>query len=169
MINGYEVLKEKYPDFDEEQRTPNGIDLRLGKVYTLDNQKEQYGLYKDEKVIPEYNEITPIKDDKGRLVWEFLSYKPYILEIDKPIKIDSDCAQLYTSRSTLLRCGTSLHTAVGDAGFYGKLSFLFVNFNIPLFVMEKGVRFAQLIDHPLYGATIVYDGDYQEEGDDVNV
>lgn len=163
MINGYEVLLEKYPDFKENQRTPNGIDLKLGAVYKMDGVG---GLGIAAKEIPEYTEIEPQNvfiNDQYALGWILKSRVPYILEVEDTIKISPDAIQTYYPRSTLLRCGCTLHTAVGDAGYNGKLSFLFVNYNSSYFILEKGVRFAQLVDHQLIGATKEYDGDYQND------
>jgi len=177
MINGNEILKKKYPDFDDESRTPNGIDLRLGKVYVLDdaiepypNNFSSYGLYKEdlfdgtpEKDLPKQKEIRPKFMDCYHIEgWSLIPNKVYILEVEDTIKIDNDSIQLYKPRSTLLRAGLSLSTAVGDAGFNGKLSFMCINHGHLPFFLEKGVRFVQLIDFELNGNSITYDGDYQE-------
>ena len=166
MINGYEVLKDKYLDFDDEQRQPNGIDLRLGNVYSFKNNHRVYGITNSGKNIPPHVKIDPedIPVHGGFIQgWALQPHKPYILEVENQIKIDDDCAQMYYPRSTLLRCACTLHTAVGDAGYTGKLAFLFINHSDNLFIMEKGVRFAQLVDHQVLNAGIQYDGDYQDD------
>lgn len=164
MINGYDILKKMYPDFDEESRTPNGLDLRLGKVYEISNEAPSYGIYDDEKFIPEHIEL-PVEDlpRLGKKGWKLLPFRPYILEINRQVEIFDDSMQLYNPRSTLLRCGTAIMTAVGDAGYNGKLAFLFVNFSTRPFILEKGVRFSQLVDFDVKGSSISYDGDFQEE------
>ena len=35
MINGEEILKARYPDLNEDQYQPAGIDLTLGNLYGL--------------------------------------------------------------------------------------------------------------------------------------
>lgn len=165
MINGCEVLMDKYPDFDESQRTPNGIDLKLGAVYIIDRDSV-CGLAIEGKQLPLYEEIEPqpiFVNDMYGLGWILKKSTPYILEVENEIKISPDAMQTYYPRSTLLRCGCTLHTAVGDAGYNGKLSFLFINHACPQFIIEKGARFAQLVDHQLVGATKEYDGDYQND------
>ena len=163
MINGYEILKKRYPDVDEESRTPNGIDLRLGRVFELSDDDQVYGIYEDKKMIPDHCEIFPEKIGRGKEGWILIPQRPYILEVADPIKIDENSAQLYRPRSTLLRSGVNLCTAVGDAGYNGKLAFLCINHSSRPFKMEKGVRFAQLIDFEVVGATIKYDGDFQND------
>lgn len=178
MINGNKILNKKYPNFDESCRTPNGIDLRLGKVYELNDAIESspnwfagYGLfnnkieqYVEEKELPERVEIRPKFLDCCHIEgWSLLPNKVYILEVDEPIKISDDSAQLYKPRSSLLRAGVVLHTAVGDAGYNGHLQFLCINHSHLPFFLEKGVRFAQLVDFEVKGVDIGYDGDYQEK------
>lgn len=178
MINGDNILREKYPDFDESARTPNGIDLTLGKVYELDDAIEQhdqwyagYGLFKKDlpsgipaKNLPQRKEVRPKFMDCDHIEgWSLIPNKVYILEVENPIKISNDCAQLYRPRSTLLRAGVALYTATGDSGYYGHLSFMCINHGHLPFFLEKGVRFAQLIDFEVKDNSLQYDGDYQEE------
>lgn len=174
MINGDKILREKYPDFDEACRTPNGLDLRLGKVYELSEDLLHYGIMENRKDIPDHMQIIPevsgyryLKEDGTYATdvagWFLQPGRPYILEVDRKIKISEDCAQLYRPRSTLLRSGVALYTAVGDAGYNGHLAFLCINHSSRPFFMECGVRFAQLIDFKVDGCTLSYDGDFQEK------
>ncbi len=174
MINGDKILRERYPDFDEKSRTPNGLDLPLGKVFELSDEYLRYGLMKNRKDIPDHIEILPepigmrYKDDDGNYVdnpigWDLHPNRPYILQIEGQIKINDKSAQLYLPRSTLLRCGLALHTAVGDSGYNGHLAFLCTNYHTRPFFIEKGVNFAQLLDFEVKGNTLVYDGDFQEQ------
>lgn len=166
MINGYSILKEKYNEFDEEQRQPNGIDLRLGAVYEIVDNGYVYGLLKDNKNVPPHIPvpIEEIPTHEGYIKgWGLQPETLYILEVENDIKISDNCAQTYYPRSTLLRSGCTLHTAVGDAGYNGKLAFLFINHLKGPFVLEKGVRFAQLLDYQVEGVNQGYDGDYQND------
>ena len=50
MINGEGNLRRQYPDLDEKQYQPAGIDLTLGKVSEFQyNQGTTYGLLKNAK------------------------------------------------------------------------------------------------------------------------
>ena len=174
MINGDLILRKKYKDFDEDSRTPNGLDLRLGKVYELSEELLAYGIYEDKKIIPTHFEVLPEEINATRLNeetgntenivgWYLQPNRPYIMEVDRQIKISDDSAQLYRARSTLLRCGVALYTATGDSSYNGHLSFLCINHSSRPFFMEKGVRFAQLIDFEVKDNSLKYDGDYQEK------
>ena len=88
---------------------------------------------------------------------------PYIATTKEKIKISKDAGQFYFPRSSLLRAGIDIRTAVGDAGFFNNLSFLLINHTDEPFVLEKGVRFAQLVDIQAEGVGHEYDGDYTEK------
>ena len=167
MINGYDKLKQMYPEFDEESRTPNGIDLQLGKVYEITNKENKIcGLIHGEKHNAEHIEIPPTIINGIIDVWELKPHHSYIMEVDRQIQIGENNVQLYFPRSTLLRNNIDLRTAVGDAGYFGKLSFLCINHNDYPFYITKGERFAQLVDFELKDNSILYNGDYQENPDE---
>lgn len=162
MINGVKFLKHLYTNFDEKCYQPNGIDARLGQVFALTfNKDKQYGISEDCKVLPEHIPIEPDVYPLG-IGWELRPHTAYILQVDRPIHIQKDSAQFYLPRSSMLRMGLNIATALGDSDFNGHLSFLGINeTDFPLF-LEKGVRFAQIIDFEVKGAGL-YDGDYQED------
>ena len=54
MINGEEVLREKYAGLDDKQYQPAGVDLRLGKVMILDESEEVYGISGNVKQLPDH-------------------------------------------------------------------------------------------------------------------
>ena len=162
MINGIKFLKQLYTNFDEKCYQPNGIDARLGQVYELGFDDETfYGISEDCKVLPEHRPIEPDVYPLG-IGWLLEPHKSYILQVDRPIHINEDSAQFYLPRSSMLRMGLNIVTALGDSDFNGHLSFLGINeTDSPLF-LEKGVRFAQIIDFEVRGAGL-YNGAYQEK------
>jgi dUTP pyrophosphatase len=54
-------------------------------------------------------------------------------------------------RSSLLRCGVSLHTAVWDAGYRGRSQALLVVFNELGYRVQRGARLMQLVFFRLAG------------------
>lgn len=161
MINGIDYLRKMYPSVSESQLQPGGLDLKVGKIYSLTDNSEPCGLFKDKKVLPIQKEILPLKKS-NREGWVIEPKEPYIIEIDSPIHIKNANTQLYFPRSSLIRSGVHIYSCVGDAGYSGKLSFLMINHSPRSFFLEKGARFAQLLDFQTAGADL-YDGDYQED------
>ena len=165
MINGEIFLRKQYPNLDEEQYQPAGIDLKLGKIEVFKADKNFYGIIDGNKIIPDYEELKMnALSVNGELknVYSLRPNIPYIATTKEKIKIDKNSLQFYKPRSTLLRCGANVMTAVGDSGFNGHLSFLVVNFLPMDFVITKGERFAQLVDMRVEGTLNEYDGDYNE-------
>ena len=118
-----------------------------------------------EKRLPSLKDAKSIKMRFGDELRETFYLEPkgrYIAITAEKIEIDDASAQLYRPRSSLLRAGVSVHTAVGDPAFNGHLSYLVVNHNEFPFLLEKGVRFVQLIDFQCDGVIKAYDGDYNE-------
>ena len=166
MITGHKTLKELYPRLDEKQYQPAGIDLTLNKVAELKhNDGTMYGLLKDAKVLPQQEELKTSNIQVGGMfksVFCLHPNVPYIGTTTEKIKISKNAGQFYLPRSSLLRAGIDVRTAFGDPGFYGHLSFLLINHTDELFVIEKGARFAQLVDMSANNVESEYDGDYSE-------
>lgn len=165
MINGEQILRKKYPDLDENQYQPAGIDLKLGKIETFKTDKKYYGIIDDMKILPERTELVKNAlsvNGQLRNVYTLRPMVPYMATVENKIKISEDALQNYKPRSSLLRCGTPVFTAIGDPGFNGHLSFLVVNFLPVDVVLTKGARFAQLEDIKVEGVMNGYDGDYNE-------
>lgn len=162
MIHGNKFLANKYSDMPDENIQPSGIDLNLGAVYSLRHDiNEMYCLTKDSKTLPQHTHVAP-KHIGNKLMWELEPHKPYILEVQQQIDIQ-DSAQIYFPRSTLLRAGIDVMTALGDKGYKGTLSFLAINHTNMPFYLEEGVRFAQLIDCQVTDSSASYDGSYQND------
>ena len=164
MINGIEYLKRKYPNFDEYCYQPNGLDLQVGKVYEINGKGLICGLINGKKKNAEHIEIPAQKypETENTNAWELKPHKPYIFEVDRSIQIGENNAQLYFPRSTLLRNGVDVITAVGDVGYKGHLSFMVINHNDFPYYITKGERFAQLVDFQVTETSTSYEGDYQE-------
>ena len=167
MINGEANLRRQYPDLDEKQYQPAGIDLTLDKVSILKhNNGTTYGLLQDVKVLPEQEELEIDAVQVGGMlksVYTLTPHIPYIATTKEKIKINENSGQFYLPRSSLLRAGIDVRTAFGDSGFFGKLNFLLINHTDEDFVIEKNTRFVQLIDMQVKGVINEYNGDYQEK------
>lgn len=169
MINGEVLLRAEYPNLDENQYQPAGIDLTLDKISKLvHNEGTTYGLLKNAKILPKHEELEPKSIMASGMIVEAFTLEPgesYIATTKEKIKITEDSGQLYLPRSSCLRAGIDICTAFGDPSFNGHLSFLIINHTKYPFILEKGVRFAQLIDIEARGVKNKYDGDYNESTD----
>lgn len=149
-------LRKIYSDFDDEQFTPNGVDLRLGKVYLPENiSRGVFGITKGEKLIPQLIEIPPL--DGAYILNPGRKYFINCGHIDIP----KDCVQFYYLRSTLMRAGLELYSSVGDAGYSGDLIFAVKVDGVASIVIEQNERVVQAVTHKLTSGTKGYDGDYQ--------
>ncbi len=150
---GEEELSKIFPDF-KELIQPSGIDLRLDKVFI---QKSAGSLIDNHKNLPRLEKLEP----------PTYTLKPktaYSVTVEPKIKIPKGYTMLYLPRSTLNRSFISIHTAVGDPGFYGTLQFLLYNYGDFDYTIKKGERIAQAVTFPATGSG-EYNGSYQEKKD----
>lgn len=166
MITGRKTLKQIYPNLDDEQYQPAGIDLTLGDLASFKhNDGTIYGLLNNAKVLPDQVKCQTSNIQVGGMLKTVYRLKPhtaYVATTNEKIKISKYAGQFYLPRSSLLRAGIDVRTAFGDPGFEGHLSFLIINHTDELFVLEKGVRFAQLVDISANNVDEEYTGDYNE-------
>lgn len=164
MINGIDYLKKMYPNRDDKDYQPSGLDLRVGKVFVFDDDS-MAALYDGQKKLPSQVEL-PLMDlpEYGYYDgWVLEPQRPYMLQVQEQIQIGDSNAQFYLPRSSLLRAGVNVYTALGDLGYNGHLSFLVINHRRGPFFIQQGERFAQLVDFEVRGGSESYDGDYQED------
>ena len=150
---GEKELNLLFPDFKKLVQ-PAGIDLRVDKVY---KQVGPGSLVDDDKTLPELEELEPP-------LFNLQANTAYIVAVDRKIKIPKGYSMLYLPRSTLLRSFITIHTALGDPGFYGTLQFLLVNQGEFDYTLKMGERIAQGVVFKVEGSG-EYNGSYQEEED----
>ncbi len=151
MLGQDELLK-LFPQYKDTIQ-PSGIDLKLDKIY---KQVGNGSLIDNQKNLPEIEEIELVDD-----VYTLQPKTAYSVTIEGKIEIPVGYTMLYLPRSTLLRSFISVHTAVGDPGFYGTLQFMIVNNGEYEYKIKKGERIAQAVVFPVKGSG-EYDGSYQE-------
>ncbi len=79
------------------------------------------------------------------------------------VHLPKNIMALARPRSSLLRCGVTVGTAVWDAGYSGRSQSLLVVYNPKGFHLQKDARVLQLIFFPLTQETEGYHGVYQGE------
>ncbi|MFC1915625.1 deoxyuridine 5'-triphosphate nucleotidohydrolase [Chloroflexota bacterium] len=149
-------LLEDWVDLDQ-QLQPNGVDLTLrevallqsaGKIAVMDSQR--------------------LVSDLAPLVFDglgFIDLMPgaYVITFNEIVHLPKNIMALATPRSSLLRCGVMVNTAVWDAGYSGRSQSLMVVYNPHGFRLQRNARVAQLVFLRLTQETKGYQGNYQGE------
>jgi dUTP pyrophosphatase len=156
------LLKKKPPLIEgyinlEEQAQPNGIDLTLREVALL----QSAGRIATEDSQRQVSDLAPLVFDG----LDFIDLVPgaYIITYNEIVHLPKDIMALARPRSSLLRCGVTVGTAVWDAGYSGRSQSLMVVYNPQGFRLQKNARIAQLIFLRLSQKTEGYQGAYQGE------
>ena len=149
-------LVEGWIDLDEQVQA-NGFDLTLREValpqsagkITVDNS--QRGV----------SDLSPLVfDGMGSIE---LVPGTYIITYNEVVHLPKDIMALGRPRSSLLRCGVTVGTAVWDAGYSGRSQSLLVVYNPRGFRVQRNARIIQLVFFTLTGESEGYSGVYQGE------
>ena len=149
LIEGYINL--------EEQMQPNGIDLTLREVF-LPQSSGKIAVSDSQRQV---SDLAPLVfDGLG-----FIDLMPgaYIITYNEIVHLPKNLMALARPRSSLLRCGVAVNTAVWDAGYSGRSQSLMVVYNPQGFRLQRNARIVQLIFLRLTEETEGYQGAYQGE------
>jgi len=141
----------------EEQLQPNGFDLTLRDVAML----QTAGTIPVDNRQRQVSALAP-------LVFDGLGYidlipGPYLITYNEVVHLPKNVMALAAHRSSLLRCGVTVGTAVWDAGYEGRSQSLLVVHNPLGFRLQKNARIIQLVFFQLSEETEGYKGKYQGE------
>ncbi len=157
-----EKLIEGYIDLDT-QLTPHGFDLTVCRVGTLSGQGS-LDFSNKQRQLPESSPLAPLKDDPADAYgWWMLKPGVYKLESNETCRFPNDLIGIARSRSSLLRMGACVHTAVWDAGFCGQSEFLLTVHNPAGLRLKENARVAQLIFLKAQKVSQGYQGIYQHD------
>ncbi|MFN3973939.1 MAG: deoxyuridine 5'-triphosphate nucleotidohydrolase [Dehalococcoidia bacterium] len=141
----------------EAQLQPHGFDLTLREVAAF-RGAGLVGAGQERELAPTAS--MPF-DDTGALT---LGPGAYLITFNEVVHLPLDLVALAFPRSTLLRCGVSVHNAVWDAGYHGRSQALLVVFNPGGFRVVRNARLVQMVflrlGHPVAQG---YQGRYQGE------
>jgi dUTP pyrophosphatase len=149
LIEGYINL--------EEQVQPNGVDLTLRELALL--QSSGKIAVKDSQRL--VSALAPLVFNE--LGFIDLTAGAYIITYNEIIHLPKNIMALATPRSSLLRCGVTVNTAVWDAGYSGRSQSLMVVYNPQGFRVQRNARILQLVFLRLTQETEGYQGAYQGE------
>jgi dUTP pyrophosphatase len=123
----------------QQQVQPNGIDLTVKEV-ALFSSSGSLGLSNEGRVL---SDAAPLVfDGLGRLD---LLPGCYLITFNEVVNIPKNIMALATPRSSLLRCGVSVHNAVWDAGYSGRSQALMVVYNQQGFRLYEGAQIIQMV------------------------
>jgi dUTP pyrophosphatase len=149
-------LIEGYIDL-ETQLQPNGFDLTLREI-ALPKTPGQIATNNDHRLISELDQLVFDGLDFINLISGI-----YIITYNEIVHLPNNVMALARPRSSLLRCGVTVDTAVWDAGYSGRSQSLMVVYHPQGFRLQRNARVAQLVFFHLSGETEGYQGTYQDE------
>ncbi|MFC1873858.1 deoxyuridine 5'-triphosphate nucleotidohydrolase [Chloroflexota bacterium] len=141
----------------EAQLQPNGFDITLREVAMLQTPGKI--------TVANSQRLT---SDLAPLVFDglgFIDLVPgaYTITYNEIVHLPNNIMALARPRSSLLRCGVTVDTAVWDAGYSGRSQSLMVVYHPHGFRLQRNARVVQLIFFRLTQATEGYQGIYQRE------
>ena len=157
LVNNKPPLVEQMIDSDI-QIQPNGIELTLHRIELHENSGA-IAFDNSERKLPQTKNLD--FDSEG---WLHLPKGSYKIMFNEIVNIPKNIAAIAKPRSSLLRCGVTVETAVWDAGYSGRSESLLVVYNENGFTIKKNARVLQLLFFRL-GEEVGegYSGIYQNE------
>ena len=152
LIEGYINL--------EEQVQPNGVDLTVREVALLQSPGK-IAVENSQRLV---SDLAPLVFDG--LDFIDLMAGAYIITYNEIVHLPKNITALATPRSSLLRCGVTVNTAVWDAGYSGRSQSLMIVYNPQGLRLQRNARIVQLIFLELTQETEGYHGAYQGENID---
>ncbi|WP_321430147.1 deoxyuridine 5'-triphosphate nucleotidohydrolase [uncultured Methanolobus sp.] len=157
LINSETSLVENMID-TETQLQPNSVELTLKGIETYISSGA-VDFNNSEREIPS---TEPVEFDGNE--WAYLKPGVYKITFNEIVNIPLDRAAIARPRSTLLRCGANIGTAVWDSGYRGRSESMLVVYNPHGFRLKRNARVMQLMFFDLHSKLEEgYCGQYQHE------
>ncbi len=158
----YRLLEQQPPLIEghidlEEQVQPNGFDITLREIAMLQSPGK-IAVANSQRLV---SDLAPLAfDGLG-----FIELMPgaYLITFNEIVHLPNNVMALARPRSSLLRCGVTVHNAVWDAGYSGRSQALMVVYNPQGFRIQRNARVVQLVFLQLTQETEGYQGAYQGE------
>ena len=145
------------------QLQPNGVDFTVWKIFGFANTAGKIAFDNSERELPETSEIKFNENN-----WIYLPKGYYKIILNEKLNIPKDVMAIGAPRSSLLRVGVSVETAIWDAGYSGRSECLLIVFNEAGFYIKKNARVVQLVFIKISRITRSgksYNGQYNFEND----
>lgn len=141
-----------------DQLQPNGFDVTLREVARLASPGGM-GAGSGQRDLSEVEALAFGPGD-----WLQLDPGPYLVTFNEVVHLPLDIMALGRTRSSLLRSGVSIHTAVWDSGYQGRSQALLVVHHPMSYRVQRGAKLMQLIFFRLDGPVSQgYQGRFQGE------
>lgn len=142
----------------QQQVQPNGIDLTLKEIALL-SSPGSLGPSNESRALSHASPL--IFDGLDRID---LLPGCYLVTYNEVVNLPRNIMALAMPRSSLLRCGVSIHNAVWDAGYSGRSQSLMVVYNPQGFRLYRNARIVQMVFFFLsHEVTQGYHGMFQGE------
>jgi dUTP pyrophosphatase len=156
LIHREPPLIEAYIDL-ESQVQPNGFDLTVRDIALLQTPG-QIAESNDRRIV---SDLAPLVFDGTG----FINLVPgiYSITYNEIVHLPNNLMALARPRSSLLRCGVTVGTAVWDTGYNGRSQSLLIVYHPQGFRLQRNARVIQLVFMKVTGETEGYSGTYQQE------
>lgn len=139
-----------------QQVQQSGIDFTLQQIEKF-KTSGQLDFDNSERKLPDMEPVTP---QNG---WFILSQGVYKVKFNEVVHLPTTIMGIARPRSTLLRCGATMNTALWDPGYEGRSESLLTVMNPHGIKLKQNAKVMQMIFLPLSEATEAYRGKYHGE------
>lgn len=153
-VDKYYVTGTQLYPIEDIQVQPNGVDLRVDKIYQISGHAH---LGEDSKM--NYSDMQKSEAFNKEGFYELKPHLQYMVDFHETVSVpEGYCAIIYP-RSSLLRVGSFITSALWDTGFQGQLGASIRTLN-PISI-AAGARLAQIVFNKAAFNGHRYDGRYQ--------
>ena len=157
LIEGTPPLLEHFLSL-EAQLQPNGFDMTVREVARLTTP----GAVGAEDASRVLSDTQPMEFDSDG--WLQLEPGPFLVTFNEVVNLPLNVMALGRPRSSLLRSGAGVHTAVWDAGYRGRSQALLVVYHPDGYRVQRDARLMQLVFFQMEtAASRGYQGRFQSE------
>ena len=158
FLSGEKVQEQIMDLIDEDiQKQPNGVDLTVGAIFKY-LEVGQIDFDNSERRLPELSQINPDNE------WYVLQPGPYLVRYNETVSIPLGCVGILFPRSTLMREGCIIYSALWDAGYNGRGVGLLVVYNPFGIRIKRNARIGQITLVKAEKGEDTYAGVYKNEG-----
>ena len=164
QLTGKEIIEQGIiTNYCEEGIQQQGIDVRIDSIKRVSTHR-QYGVIpKNQKTTtPDYIEVSRLdtwNNVSSTSTW-LLEPGYYEVTLMEGCSIPSNATLHFKTRSSLVRCGSLVHSGQFDAGFKTNAMGCFLQVLMPISI-ERGARIAQAICFNSNEVENLYDGQWQ--------